>query len=223
VGRGALKTFAASISSLVPPIHSPASLVFFESIPPQDVEWIIDAQREMGRGLGNRKPHRPLCAYKHDMAGFDDRTVTLDAPDQLAELGSAFASRTRIAVLAALVRSERPLHINELARRVGVDASPVRTHLELLLKQRLVREVDSPTGRERNFETLLTGVVLTLEGVNRPLAPQKGVEPSKAVVRLQRKLDAMEKDLARLQAKARDVQAEIREEWAKAAADAKSD
>lgn len=150
------------------------------------------------------------------MPGFDDRTVTLDAPDQLADLGSAFASRTRIAVLATLVRSEKPLHINELARRVGVDASPVRTHLELLLKEGLVREVDSATGRERNFETLLTGVVVTLEGVNRPAAPQRGVEPPKSVVRLQRKLEAMEKDLSRLQAKAREVQEEIREEWAKA-------
>lgn len=155
------------------------------------------------------------------MPGFDDRTVTLDAPDQLADLGSAFASGTRIAVLATLVRADKPLHINELARRVGVDASPVRTHLELLLKEGLVREVSSTTGRERNFETSLTGVLVTLEGVNKPLAPQKGLVPPKAVIRLQKKLEAMEKDIARIQAKAREVHAEIREEWAKAAADPK--
>lgn len=154
------------------------------------------------------------------LPGFDDRTVTLDAPDQLADLGSAFASRTRIAVLAALVRADKPLHINELARRVGVDASPVRTHLELLLKEGLVREVSAPTGRERNFEPALTGVLVTLEGVNRPVAPVKGLEPTKAIVRLQRKLEAMEKDISRIQAKAREVQAEMREEWAKVAKEA---
>jgi predicted transcriptional regulator len=155
------------------------------------------------------------------MPGFDDRTVTLDAPDQLADLGSAFASRTRIAVLAALVRADKPLHINELARRVGVDASPVRTHLELLLKEGLIREVDSPTGRERFFETTLVNVTVTLEGVNRPVAPEKGAEPPKQIVRLQRKLEAMEKDMARIAVKAREVQDEIRAEWVKAASAAK--
>ena len=150
------------------------------------------------------------------MAGFDDRTVTLDAPEQLEDLGAVFSSRTRLAVLNVLVRADRPLNINEIARRVNVDASPVRGHLELLLKAGLAREVDAPTGRERLFETSLRSVTVTLEGYHANRAP-KGAEPPKSVVRLQRKLDAMQKDMARLEEKARRVQEEISEAWKDAA------
>ncbi|HVM45351.1 MAG TPA: winged helix-turn-helix domain-containing protein [Candidatus Thermoplasmatota archaeon] len=143
------------------------------------------------------------------MAGFDDRVVSLDAPDQLAALGAVLASRTRLAVLAALARSDKPLHINELARRVGVDASPVRTHLELLLKERLVREVDPPSGRERRFETSLTGVRLTLENVNRERAPREGPLP-KAAVKVQKKIDGLARDMAKLEEKARRYQQDLR-------------
>ncbi|HWG90777.1 MAG TPA: winged helix-turn-helix domain-containing protein, partial [Candidatus Thermoplasmatota archaeon] len=70
---------------------------------------------------------------------FDDRTITLvGAPDQLADMGALLGARTRLAVLITLVHANGPLHINEIARRVGVDASPVRTHLELLAKEGLV-------------------------------------------------------------------------------------
>ena len=150
------------------------------------------------------------------MPGFDDRAVTLDAPEQLADLGAALSSRTRLAVLAALTRSEKPLHINELARRVGVDASPVRTHLELLLKEGLAREVDSPTGRERFFETSLVNVRLVLEGVNRPVVPKAAGEAPKTVLRLQKKLALIAKETARLEEKARRVNEEIQKAWAAA-------
>lgn len=147
------------------------------------------------------------------MPGFDDRTVTLaGAPEQLADLGSALSSRTRVSVLAALMRAEKPLHINELARRVGVDASPVRTHLELLMKERLVREVDSATGRERYFESDVTGITIAIEGVNKPRAP-KDVEKPKSVVRLERKMLLIEKESSRLAEKAKRVQEEITKAW----------
>lgn len=157
-----------------------------------------------------------LCHHAHyrTMPGFDDRTITLDAPEQLEKLGDVLGSRTRLAVLAVLVRADRPLHINEIARRVGVDASPVRTHLELLVRAGVARELDTPA-RERLFETSLTNVVLTLEGVNRANRPERGREPPKPVVRLQRKLEAMKRDIARIEEKARRVQDEIRKEWAK--------
>lgn len=142
------------------------------------------------------------------MSHFDDRTVTLDALDQLAELGSVLGSRTRLAVLAALVRANEPLHINELARRVGVDASPVRTHLELLLKARLVHEVDTPSGRERRFETSLTNVRLVLEDLHKPKLPAK--ELSKPAVRIQRRIEALMKDMARLEEKGRKLHAELK-------------
>lgn len=151
------------------------------------------------------------------MPGFDDRTVTLDAPEQLSKLGDVLGARTRLAVLAVLVRADRPLHINEIARRVGVDASPVRTHLELLAKAGFIRELE-PTGRERLFETSLTNVVLTLEGVNRAQAPERGQKPTKAIERLQRKLELMQRDIGRIEEKARRVQDEIKKEWAKSSA-----
>ena len=142
------------------------------------------------------------------MSGFDDRTVTLDAPDQLADLGAALGNRTRLAVLGVLVRASEPLHINELARRVGVDASPVRSHLELLVKEGLAREVEPPTGRERRFETSLTNVRVTLEGVNRPRRPKDAPLP-KPALRIQKKMEALAKDLARLEERGRQLQAEF--------------
>jgi DNA-binding Lrp family transcriptional regulator len=148
------------------------------------------------------------------MPGFDDRTVSLDAPEQLADLGSVLASRTRLAVLRALMLSDAPLHINEIARRIGVDASPVRTHLELLLKERLVREVDASVGRERKFTTSTTAIRVTLENVNLAEAPHKGKEPPKVVQRLTRKLAGIAEDVARLEEKARRTREEIEAAWA---------
>ena len=143
------------------------------------------------------------------MALFDDRTVSLDAPDQLADLGAALGNKTRLAVLGVLVRASEPLNINEVARRVGVDASPVRSHLELLVKEGVAREVDAPTGRERRFETSLVNVRLTLEGVNRPPAPKDAPLP-KPALRIQKRLLALQRDLARLEEKGRKLQEELR-------------
>lgn len=137
--------------------------------------------------------------------------------EQLADLGGVLASRTRLAVLGVLVRASEPLNINELARRVGVDASPVRTHLELLLKEGLIREVASTTGRERKFETSLTGIRLTLENVDRPPLPPGLKTPPKDVQRIEKKIAALAKDIARIEEKARRYQAEIQAAYAKAA------
>src|SRR5438067_9339231 len=127
---------------------------------------------------------------------FDDRTVTLDAPEQLAALSAVLGSRTRLAVLRALVSSDKPLHINEVARRVGVDASPVRTHLELLVKAGLAREVGLDVGRERRFETVLQGVRVTLEGAQRATAPEKGqaAQKPKDVSKIEKRLAELAKD-----------------------------
>lgn len=168
-----------------------------------------------------RKGATPLCVYAHRrmMAAFDDRTVSLDAPEQLAALGVALGVRTRLAVLQTLVRAEGPMNINEMARRVGLDASPVRGHLQALVAAGLAREVEAPTARERLFETPITNVVVTLEGARRAGRPPKGPLP-KAAKRLQRKLDDVQKDMAKLEAKARAVQAEIQEALSEAPKDA---
>ncbi len=153
-------------------------------------------------------------------AAFDDRTVTLDGPDQLARIATSLASRTRLAVLDALVRSATPLHINEVARRVGVDASPVRGHLEALVREGLAVEVTTGVGRERRFETRLRNVRLVLEGVNRAVAPEKSVPTPRIVVKLERKLAAIAEDAAALDEKARRIRREIDAAWAAASAKA---
>jgi DNA-binding transcriptional ArsR family regulator len=150
---------------------------------------------------------------------FDDRTVTLDAPEQLSLLGAVLGSRTRLQVLRTLVSAGQPLHINEIARRVGVDASPVRTHLELLVKAGLAREVGLDVGRERRFETVLQGVKVTLEGAERAAAPEKGREKPKDVAKLEKKLAELAKDESKLAEKARRIRDEIREAWAEADAE----
>lgn len=148
---------------------------------------------------------------------FDDRDVTLlGQPEQLATLGSVLSSRTRLAVLNALMASGEPLHINEIARRVGVDASPVRTHLELLAKAGIATEVSLELGRERRFETRLSDVRLTLEGVNRSAAPEKQAAPTKQVQKLSKRLGALENEMARLREEARRVKADLAKAWAEA-------
>lgn len=146
-------------------------------------------------------------------SNFDDRTVTLDAPEQLATLGALLGSRTRLAVLRTLIAAGGPLHINEIARRVHVDASPVRTHLELLVKAGLAREVGLDVGRERKFETVLEGVRVTLEGAQRATAPEKGRERSRAVLKIEKKLAELSKDEAKLAEKARKLREELRAAW----------
>src|SRR5205823_14021620 len=122
--------------------------------------------------------------------------------------------------LRALVSSAKPLHINEVARRVGVDASPVRTHLELLVKAGLAREVGLDVGRERRFETVLQGVRVTLEGAERATAPEKerAAEKPKDVSKIEKKLAELAKDEAKIAEKARRLREELREAWTESSA-----
>lgn len=147
-----------------------------------------------------------------------DRTVTLSgAPEQLADLASLLGAPTRLAILRELMAAPEPLHINELARRIGIDASPIRTHLEMLVRAGLVREVEGGLGRVRRFETFLKDARLTLEGVNRTERPRPRVgPPPREAARLEKKLAAIADDIKGLEEKARRVQAEIDAAWAKA-------
>lgn len=174
-----------------------------------------ESQRHLRRTASVYAHHRMARFRPMPHASFDDRTITLEgAPDQLALLGAVLSSRTRIAVLSALVRSPQPLHINEIARRVGVDASPVRTHLELLVKAGLASEVSPDVGRERRFRTTLHDIELRLAGVNRVAAPEKGREPTKQVQKLLKKLAALEADREKLEAHASKLRAELAAAWA---------
>lgn len=135
------------------------------------------------------------------MPGLDDRVVTLlGTPGPLADIAGVLGSPTRLAVLAALLRSQEALHIQELARRVGVDASPVRTHLEVLCRAGLAREVKEGTGRERNFTSDLTDVRLVLVDANRPRLPPG--PPTRQQVRTAKKLDDLRKKMEKLEREA---------------------
>lgn len=142
--------------------------------------------------------------------GFDDKTVTMGAPDQLAELSAVLGSSSRLAILRVLMASDKPLNINEVARRVGLDASPVRMHLQVMAAASLVDEAEG-MGRERRFTTRLTGIRLTLEGAGR--AARRVGPPPKAAQRLGKKLADLQKDIAKLEAKARATADEIEATW----------
>lgn len=140
------------------------------------------------------------------MTGFDDRVVTLlGTPGPLGDVAGVLGSPTRLAILAVLVRSPETLHIQELARRVGVDASPVRTHLEVLCRAGLAREVKEGTGRERRFTTDLTDVRLVLVDVNKPRTPPG--PPTRKQTRTKEKLTDLAKKMEKLEREA----AELRE------------
>lgn len=138
---------------------------------------------------------------------FENRTVTLrGAPEVFLDVAFALSSPTRVAVLEALMASPEALHIQELARRVGVDASPVRGHLEVLLKAGLVRELTGTVGRERRFTTTLTGVRIVIEGVDAPVAVSG--EPSKDLLRIEKKLERLHAEAAKIRAEAARLEAE---------------
>ncbi len=150
---------------------------------------------------------------------FDDRSVSLDSPEQLVQYATVLSSATRVAVLTALTRAKDALNINEVARRVGVNASPVRTHLELLARAGIVDEVGEPGARERRFRTRLTNIRLTLEGVDRISIPAARGPVPKAVARIERKLAAMDREMATLRTKAARLRGQIEAAWERAADD----
>jgi predicted transcriptional regulator len=125
-------------------------------------------------------------------------------------------------VLSELIQSPQPLHINELARRVGVEASPVRMHLELLVKAGLAVEVES-LGRERKFATSLRNVRLILIGAQRmrragwvagsgPAADGEAERP-KEVRKLEKKIASLEEDRGKIEARIRESFRELEEVW----------
>ncbi|MHB8585655.1 MAG: helix-turn-helix domain-containing protein [Thermoplasmatota archaeon] len=145
-----------------------------------------------------------------------DKTAALDSmPEQVSQLAEVLSSRTRLQVLRELTHSREPLHINELARRVGVEASPVRVHLELLVKAGLAREVDT-IGRERKFETDVQNVRITVHGGRRARRGQThGGEAPKEVRKLEKKLADVEHDMHDLESRARILYREIDAAWSK--------
>lgn len=125
------------------------------------------------------------------MLGNRERILTPDGdPHRFADVCFALSAGTRLAVLMTLLASAEPLHIREVARRVGSDPSPVRTHLDLLVKNGLAREVPD-AGRERRFAADVSHIRLVLTPPQRP-ADAARKEPSKAITKLGEKMKALE-------------------------------
>jgi len=146
-------------------------------------------------------------------AHWRDQDVGMHAPEPLAQLAATLSSTTRLAVLRTLMQAGQPLHINEIARRVGVDASPVRGHLEQLVKAELARETASPGDRVRTFAPLVEDVRIQVRA-RRPARPAGPVP--KAVARLRKQAEALERDAGKTAARLARTQAAIERAWARA-------
>lgn len=109
----------------------------------------------------------------------------------------ALSTATRVAILSSLIHAGEPLHIRELARRVEADPSPVRAHLELLVKTGYVREIHD-SGRERRFVADVSGVRLVLTPPERP-ADAPVTEAPKAVRKLTEKIQDVESKIHKLE------------------------
>ena len=131
------------------------------------------------------------------MLGHRERILTPEGDaHRFAEACFALSSGSRLAVLRTLLTAPEPLHIREVARRVGLDPSPVRTHLDLLVKMGLAREIPDPS-RERRFVADVSGVRLILTPPERPLDAPAGKQPTKAIQRINEKMRHVEEKLHR--------------------------
>lgn len=120
---------------------------------------------------------------------------------QFGDAAFALSSATRLAVLETLVTAKgEPLHIQEVARRVGIDASPARQHLEVLVKAGFAEEAPRTTGRERRFTTRVTGVKVVLEGALRgaPLPKESGKERPKTLRKIESRVDDIKGKMGKL-------------------------
>ncbi|HWH08482.1 MAG TPA: winged helix-turn-helix domain-containing protein, partial [Candidatus Thermoplasmatota archaeon] len=113
------------------------------------------------------------------MLGPASRVLTPDGDEhRFTEACFALSTATRVAIVGTLILAEEPLHIREVARRVGMDPSPVRAHLELLVKTGFARELHEQ-GRERRFVADVGSIRLVLTPPDRPAGVPAG-DPPKA-------------------------------------------
>lgn len=133
------------------------------------------------------------------MLGSWERVLTPAADEhRFTEACFALSSGTRVAILMTLTGAREPMHIREIARRVGLDPSPVRQHLEVLVKSSLAREIPEP-GRERRFVADVSDVRLFLVPPDRPSDVPPSVAPTKAIHKLTDKMLGIEEKIHRLQ------------------------
>lgn len=124
----------------------------------------------------------------------------------------ALSSGTRLQVLQTLLLADEPLHIREIARRIHTDPSPVRTHLELLVKSGLAREVPDPS-RERRFVPDVSRVRLVLTPPDRPREVPASMEASKHIRKVTDKMLALEEKMHRIERELADLADERAALW----------
>ena len=131
------------------------------------------------------------------MLGHRERILTPEGDaHRFAEACFALSAGTRLAVLQTLLVAQEPLHIREVARRVGMDPSPVRSHLDLLVKTGFAREIPDAS-RERRFVVDVSGVRLILTPPERPVDAPAGKPPTKAIQRVNEKMRHLEEKIHR--------------------------
>ena len=147
------------------------------------------------------------------MLGTRERILTPEGDlHRFTEACFALSSGTRLGVLMTLLTAEEPLHIREVARRVGTDPSPVRTHLDLLVKTGLAREIPDPA-RERRFVADVSALRLVLTPPARPADVPPRVAPSKAVYKLTEKIKGLEEKLHRVEREIAELHEERANVW----------
>lgn len=147
------------------------------------------------------------------MLGHRERILTPDGdPHRFTEACFALSAGTRLAVLQVLLNADGPLHIREIARRVGSDPSPVRTHLELLVKTGLAREIPE-AARERRFVADVSGIRLVLTPPERPADAPAGAEATKAIRKITDKIRGLEEKVHRLEREMADLADERAALW----------
>lgn len=147
------------------------------------------------------------------MLGHRERILTPEGDaHRFAEACFALSAGTRLAVLQALLAATEPLHIREVARRVGIDPSPVRTHLDLLVKTGFAKEIPD-AARERRFVADVSGVRLILAPPERPLGVPPDKPPTKAIQRLNEKMRHIEEKIHRYERELATMMDERAELW----------
>lgn len=133
------------------------------------------------------------------MHGVRSRVLTPHGDEhRFTEACFALSTATRVAILSTLLHAQEPLHIRELARRVDLDPSPVRAHLEVLVKTGFARELHE-AGRERRFVAEVSGVRLVLAPPERPADAPPGAEEPKLVRKLTARIKELESKMHRLE------------------------
>jgi DNA-binding Lrp family transcriptional regulator len=152
------------------------------------------------------------------MLGTRERILTPEGDaHRFTEACFALSSGTRLGVLMTLLQADEPLHIREVARRIGIDPSPVRTHLDLLVKTGFAREIPDPT-RERRFVADVSGLRLLLTPPPRPADVPVSVPPNKAILKLTDKIKGLEEKLFRIEREIAELHDERLTVWMQIAA-----